>query len=300
MEIALDAQHLGKKYWRTWALRDCTIQVPTGKVAALVGPNGAGKTTLLRLAVGLLQPTEGTIQISNHSPIKEPKEVLARIGFLAQDHPLYRGFSVADTFALGRHLNARWDQALAESRMRQLGIPLRKRVGHLSGGQQVQVALAMVLAKHPEVLLLDEPAVSLDPLARREFLRILMEGVAAAGLTVVLSSHIVADLERVCDYLIVLVASQVRVAGEIATLLTEHQRLVGPRDQVAALASQHAIISTDHAPNHTTLIMRPNGPINDPAWEVHPITLEDLVLAYLAPDLAPEAMRPTAASEVAG
>jgi ABC-2 type transport system ATP-binding protein len=216
---ALQTRSLGKRYGRAWALRDCTVQLPAGRVAALVGPNGAGKTTLLHLAVGLLDPSAGDVSVFDHSPRREPKAVLPRIGFVAQDHPLYRGFSVADMLTLGRKLNPRWEQAVATTRLDRLGIPLDRPIGKLSGGQQAQVALALALAKRPELILLDEPLASLDPLARREFLRVLMGATAESGLTVLLSSHIIGDLERVCDYLIILSAAHVQLMGDIQEIV---------------------------------------------------------------------------------
>src|SRR5262249_19322747 len=215
MSNALETAGLGKRYGRKWALQDCTVDIPAGRVAALVGPNGAGKTTLLRLAVGVLDPTAGSGRVFGRSPRKEPKEVLPRLGFVAQDHPLYKGFKVKDLLTLGRKLNPRWDDALARDRIRQLNIPLDARAGRLSGGQQAQVALALALAKRPDLLVLDEPLASLDPLARREFLSMLMEAVAEGGLTVLLSSHIIGDLERVGDYLVILSAAHVQLAGDI-------------------------------------------------------------------------------------
>ena len=201
MSAALEASGLGKRYRRTWALRDCNLTVPRGRIAALVGPNGAGKTTLLHLAVGLLAPTTGSIRVLDQPP--GGPGLLAQVGFVAQDTPLYRDFSVAEHLTMGTKLNPRFDRALARGRLERLGIPLDRRVATLSGGQRAQVALALALAKGRELLLLDEPLAALDPLARREFLQALMGAVAEQDLTVVLSSHLLADLERVCDYLIV-------------------------------------------------------------------------------------------------
>jgi ABC-2 type transport system ATP-binding protein len=204
---ALQASGLGKRYRRTWALRDCNLTVPRGRIAALVGPNGAGKTTLLHLAVGLLAPTTGTIRVLDQ-PAGDPG-LPAQVGFVAQDTPLYRDFTAAEHLTMGVKLNRRFDQTQARDRLERLGIQLDRRVGTLSGGQRAQVALALALAKRPQLLLLDEPLASLDPLARREFLQTLMGAVAEHGVTVVLSSHLLADLERVCDYLIVLSAAHV-------------------------------------------------------------------------------------------
>src|SRR5262245_41772091 len=189
MTAAVVATGLGKRYRGRWGLRDCTLEIPKGRVVALVGPNGAGKTTLLHLATGILRPSAGSVSVLGSTPGADAT-LLSRVGFVAQDVPLYRNLSVADTLEFGRRLNSRWDQSLAVERLERLGIPLRDRVGELSGGQRAQVALALALGKRPELLLLDEPLASLDPLARREFLQVLMEGVAEHGLTVVLSSHL--------------------------------------------------------------------------------------------------------------
>ncbi len=286
MSNALETTRLGKRYGRAWALQDCTLALPAGRVAALVGPNGAGKTTLLHLAAGLLEPTMGKVQIFGLSPRAEPHEALPRLGFVAQDHPLYKGFTVEELLTLGRKLNPRWDGVLARARMQKLGIPLDRRAGKLSGGQQAQVALVLALAKRPDLLLLDEPLASLDPLARREFLRTLMEAVAESGLTVLLSSHIIGDLERVCDYLIILSASRVQLAGDIQEILKEHKRLIGPRQDEAAVASVHTVIEADHTRRQTTLLVRSHGPLFDPAWEVQEVALEDIVLAYLSQQTA--------------
>src|SRR5579875_263462 len=215
---AIEARGLGKRYGKRWALSECTFSMPAGKVAALVGPNGAGKTTLLHLCVGLLRPDAGAVTVLGYAPAAQTKALLARVGFIAQDHPLYKDFTVAETLTLGRKLNPHWEDTIATERLARLHIPLDQRVGKLSGGQQAQVALALALAKRPQVLLLDEPVASLDPLARRDFLRTLMEAVVEQGMTVLLSSHIVADLERVCDYLIILAASRVPLAGDMEML----------------------------------------------------------------------------------
>jgi len=281
MSNPLETTQLSKRYGRTWALQDCTLTLPAGRVAALVGPNGAGKTTLLHLAAGLLEPTSGSVQVFDQSPLRQPKETLPRLGFLAQDHPLYLSFNVADLLTFGRKLNPRWDDTLARARIDKLGIPLNRRAGKLSGGQQAQVALVLALAKRPDLLLLDEPLASLDPLARRDFLRTLMDAVAESGMTALLSSHIIGDLERVCDYLIILSAARVQLAGDIQEIMQTHKRLVGPRQDEAAVASVHTVIEASHTARQTTLLVRTHGPILDPSWEVQEASLEDIVLAYL-------------------
>ena len=281
MSNALETTHLSKRYGRTWALQDCTLALPAGRVAALVGPNGAGKTTLLNLSVGILEPTGGSVQVLGSSPLKQPTETLPRLGFVAQDHPLYQDFTVADLLTLGRKLNPGFDDQLARARMQKLGIPLDRRAGKLSGGQQAQVALVLALAKRPELLLLDEPLASLDPLARREFLRTLLDATVETGLTVLLSSHIIGDLERVCDYLIILSASYVQLVGDLQEIGQTHKRLIGPRQNVDALAHVHTVIEQSQTERQTTLLVRANGPVFDPSWEVQGVSLEDIMLAYL-------------------
>ena len=300
MSIALETNGLGERYGRTWALQDCTLNLPAGRVAALVGPNGAGKTTLLHLSVGLLAPTTGSVQVLGLSPTARAGEALPHLGFVAQDAPLYKSFTVAELLTLGRKLNPRWDDALARARIEKLGIPLARRAGQLSGGQQAQVALVLALAKRPDLLLLDEPLASLDPLARREFLRTLMDAVAENGLTVLLSSHIIGDLERVCDYLIILSASHVQLAGDMQEIAQTHKRLIGPRQDEAAVASVHTVIEASHTARQTTLLVRTNGPVFDPSWDVQDVSLEDIVLAYLGQQTRERAPAPPAAREQRG
>jgi ABC-2 type transport system ATP-binding protein len=288
MTAVIETSALGKQYGRTWALRDCDLTIPEGKVVALVGPNGAGKTTLLQLAVGLLAPTSGTITVLGGRPAGGPAQ-LGRVGFVAQDTPVYAGLSVGKHLRMGGYLNARWDQELAESRIGQLGLDPRQKAGSLSGGQRAQLALTLAIAKQPELLLLDEPVASLDPLARREFLQGLMEIVASHGVSVVLSSHLIADLERVCDYLVIIVASQLQLAGEVSGLLASHHRLSGPRRDPRTLPASQQVIEESHTDKQSTLLIRANEPILDPAWTVKPVTLDDLVLASMsqARDLGP-------------
>ena len=281
MTAAISAQDLGKRYGRRWGLSDCTLDVPAGRVVGLVGPNGAGKTTLLNLAVGMLTPTSGTIEVLGGRPAAGPEQ-LAKVGFVAQDPPTYSGLSVEDHLRLGAGLNPGWDDDLARERVRRLGLDLSQRAGKLSGGQRAQLALTLGVAKRPELLILDEPVASLDPLARREFLQDLMESVAEHELSVVLSSHLVSDLERVCDHLIVLIASRVQIAGDIDTLLATHHRLTGARRNPATLPSDQQVISASHTDRQTTLLVRTDAPIHDPAWTVGQVGLEDLVLAYMA------------------
>jgi ABC-2 type transport system ATP-binding protein len=294
MTAILETSGLSKRYGRRfrfpnaasrapWALRDCTLTIPEGKVVGLVGPNGAGKTTLLQLAAGLLMPTSGTIRVLGGRPADGPAQ-LGRVGFVAQDAPVYPGLSVTGHLRMGGYLNPGWDRETAERRVRQVGLDPGQRAGKLSGGQRAQLALTLAIAKRPELLLLDEPVAGLDPRARREFLQGLMEEVAAREVSVVLSSHLVADLERVCDYLIVLVGSRVALAGEIGQLLASHHRISGPRRDAGTLPASMQVIEQSHTGRQSTFLVRCDSPVLDPAWTIKPVSLDDMAIAYMGPE----------------
>ncbi len=280
MTAALETTGLSKRYGRTWALRDCTLAVPRGRVAAVVGPNGAGKTTLMRLAVGLRRPTRGSVSVFGRTPRDDPAS-LARVGFVAQETPVYRDLTVADHLELGRRLNGEaWDRRSADERLAKLSIPLDRRAGELSGGQRAQVALTIALAKRPDQLVLDEPVASLDPLARRTFLSELMGEVATRELTVMLSSHLIADLEHRCDYLVILSGSRVQVLGDVDDLLATHRVLVGAANGAAPPGE---IVSSRTTDRQRTLVVRSEADAPTAlGWTAEPISLEDLVLAYLS------------------
>jgi len=267
---AIRTSGLSKRYRRVTALSDCTITVPEGRISALIGPNGAGKTTLLRLLAGLTMPTGGEMTVNGGIPRQDPV-FLADIGFLAQEIPLYRRLSAEDHIQAGAHLNPCWDGDSVRERLKALAIPLNRAVGTLSGGQRAQVALALTLAKRP----------------RRNFLAILADAVAAGGLTVVLSSHLVADLERVCDHIIMLASSRVQLCGDIDTVLAEHQILVGPRKDTSAIERSHRVVQVTRTPRQVTMLVRLNGPVIDPAFQTSDVTLEELVLAYMGQDAPP-------------
>jgi ABC-2 type transport system ATP-binding protein len=296
VNAVIESHGLSKRYRRVTALSDCTITVPEGRISALIGPNGAGKTTLLRLLAGLARPSSGEVTVLGGTPRQDPA-FLAGIGFLAQEIPLYRRLSAEDHIRAGAHLNPRWDGGSARDRLRGLNIPLDRAVGTLSGGQRAQVGLAMALAKRPRLLLLDEPVAALDPLARRHFLGTLTEAVADGDLTVVLSSHLVADLERVCDHLILLAASRVQLCGDIDTLLAEHKILVGPRKDTSAIERTHKVVHTVQTARQATLLVRLGGPVIDPAYQAEDVSLEDLVLAYMGAEAAPAYARLTTVGE---
>jgi ABC-2 type transport system ATP-binding protein len=275
----LEATGLGKRYRRKWALRDCSLSIPAGRVVALVGPNGAGKTTLLHLAVGLLDPTAGSVRVFGQPAGKE----LGRVAFLAQDKPLYDTFTVADMLRFGRRMNPGWDDELARARLATLDIPLDRRTGKLSGGQQAQVALTIALAKRPDLLLLDEPVANLDPLARHEVMRDLMSAVADTGMTVLLSSHVVSELENTCDWLVVVNRGRVQVSGDIEELLGAHRLLSGPAESAGGVANRLSVVEDSRTDRQATMLVRAHSglPVLDPRWSARAVNLEELVLAYL-------------------
>jgi ABC-2 type transport system ATP-binding protein len=291
MTAVIETSGLTKRYRRVTALNDCTISVPEGRISALVGPNGAGKTTLLKLLAGLAAPTVGQAAVLGGPPRQDPA-YLADIGFLAQEIPLYRRLTARDHIGIGAHLNPRWDGQSARDRLAGLTIPLDQPAGTLSGGQRAQLALALTLAKRPGLLLLDEPLAALDPLARRDFLAALAEAAAvkgegeAGGLTIVLSSHLIADVERICDHLILLAGSRVQLCGDIDTLLAQHRVLTGPRKDTTAIARTHVIVWEDTTARQTMLLVKLNGPAIDPAWAVEEPNLEEIVLGYMGQDEA--------------
>jgi ABC-2 type transport system ATP-binding protein len=283
----IEAAGLGKRYRRTWAVRDCTLAIPPGRVAALVGPNGAGKTTLMHMAVGLTRPTAGSVTVLGGVPAGS-LDALNRVAFVAQDAPLYRNLPVADMLHLARNLNRRWDQPAAEARLAALKIPLDRKIGQLSGGQQAQVALTIAMARSPELLILDEPLAALDPLARHEFLASLMEVAAEDGISVLFSSHVISELERVADYLVVLADGHVQVVGDVEELLAAHLLLIGPTAEIGDLTERFAVVHSRRAEAQAQVLVRQpassgragTGAV-PPGWQAFPVTLEELVLAYL-------------------
>jgi ABC-2 type transport system ATP-binding protein len=278
---AVRTRGLGKRYGSTWALQGCTLEVPRGRVTALVGANGAGKTTLLRTLVGLSAPSAGEAWVLGRR-VGQATEFLSGIGFLAQEAPLYRRLSVTDHLDMCAAMNTRWDDSATRTRLSSLRIPFDRPVATLSGGQRSQVALSLALSKQPDILFLDEPVAALDPLARREFLASLVEAVADRGLSVMLSSHLITDLERVCDHLVLLAASRVQLSGDIEEVLSTHRMLVGPRG--GAPMPDVTIVHVTHTERQSRLIARTSEPILDPSWEVSEVGLEEIVLAYMGAD----------------
>jgi ABC-2 type transport system ATP-binding protein len=277
----IEASGLGRRYGSTWALRDCTVAIPAGHVAALVGPNGAGKTTLLNLAAGLAAPSAGDVTVLGGRPAGSPI-ALDGIAFVAQDTPMYKNLSARDMLHLTRNLNRRFDQQYAESRLGELGIPLKRKTGKLSGGQQAQLALTLALARRPRLLVLDEPMAMLDPVARHDFMASVMMAMAADGVSVVLSSHVLAELERVADYLILMSRGRVQLAGEVDDLLASHRLLTGPAAEADRYAERLSVVHARRGEAQAHLLVRATAddPV-PPGWEAHPVGLEELALAYL-------------------
>jgi ABC-2 type transport system ATP-binding protein len=277
----IEASGLGKRYGSTWALRECSVAIPAGHVAALVGPNGAGKTTLLNLAVGLAAPTTGVVTVLGGQAAGSPA-ALDGVAFVAQDTPLYKNLSAGDLLHLTRNLNRRFDQRYARSRLGELGIPVKRKAGRLSGGQQAQLALTLALARRPRLLVLDEPMAMLDPVARHDFMATVMTAMADDGVSVVLSSHVLAELERVADYLVLLSQGRVQVAGQVDDLLASHRVLTGPAGETGRQAGRLNVVHARQGGAQAHLLVRATAddPV-PPGWEAHPVSLEELTLAYL-------------------
>jgi ABC-2 type transport system ATP-binding protein len=280
----LVAHGLGKRFRRDWALRDLTLTIPKGSIVGLAGPNAAGKSTLLSLAAGLLAPSEGAISVLGDDPLRTP-EVLAEVGYVAQGAPLYRSFRVADAIEYARRTNSRWDREIAVELLTR--IDSRTKVGALSAGERARLALALALGKRPRLVLLDEPFASLDPLAARELLQQLMDGVAELGATVVVASHVVADIQRVCDHIVLLTGGCVRLEGDVEELLESHRLLTGPRRPLGSIRGVREVVRERYSGRQLTILAVTDGPIVDPSWTVDPVSLEELLLGYMTPERLP-------------
>ncbi|MDG9700857.1 ABC transporter ATP-binding protein [Streptomyces sp. DH37] len=298
-ESAIEAYGVGRRYRRGWALRDCSFRLPAGRICGLVGPNGAGKTTLMAIAAHLLEPTEGTLKVFGAAP--ESAEAGRRTSFLAQEKPLFRRFTVAETLRLGRELNPGWDQRAAEDIVRAGDVPMDARIGTLSGGQRTRVAFALAFGKRPDLLLLDEPMSDLDPLVRHELMGTLMAEAAEHGTTVLMSSHMLTELENVCDFLLLISSGGLRMAGDVDELRSAHVLLRGARsgggegrDQgVPAELAAHTVVECRTSGRQVTALVRPDGPVAG-QWEADSPNLEELLLAYLRSPDAPPLISPEA------
>jgi ABC-2 type transport system ATP-binding protein len=280
MTDALETVGLGRRYRTRWGLQDCTLTVPQASITGLIGPNGAGKSTLLRLSAGLSRPTTGMVSVFGQVVRPNGTEHLSRIGYFDQLRPLYGGLRVEETLLFGRKFNAKWDNGAALAWLNESNVPLPERVDRLSLGQQALVALALCIGKTPDLLLLDEPVANLDPLARRQLLEMLLANVAERGTTVFLSSHIISELEPVCDRLIILSASNVKVSGTVEWFLTAHRVVTGERSQLPPDGVH--VISRRDAARQTTLLVRGDVGSVAPSWQVSEPGLDEIVLAYLS------------------
>jgi ABC-2 type transport system ATP-binding protein len=281
MTAAIQTTELSKRYGSFWALENCTISVPEGSVSALVGPNGAGKSTLLKLLVGLSSASAGKSEVLGKTPAQH-EDYLSDIGYLAQEIPLYKNLTAFDHIQMGKHLNKRFDEKLIRDRLAELTIPLGRPVSKLSGGQRAQVGLALALAKKPKLLLLDEPVAALDPLARHDFLSSLTQAVADGGMTVVMSSHLLADLERVSDHVIVLASGKTQLCDNIETVLGEHTLLTGPREHAKNLGEGVTVIHETHSAKQSVLLARLSKGARVLAhWQQEEPNIEEIILAYM-------------------
>ncbi|MGW3156476.1 ABC transporter ATP-binding protein [Streptomyces sp. NPDC001089] len=292
---ALEAMGLGRKYRRGWALRDYSFRLPAGRICGLVGPNGAGKTTLMAIAANLLPPTDGTLKVFGAAP--ESVETRRRTAFLAQEKPLFRRFTVAETLRMGRELNPSWDQRAAENIVRAGNVPMNAKIGTLSGGQRTRVAFALAFGKRPELLMLDEPMSDLDPLVRHELMNTLMAEAAQHGTTVLMSSHMLSELENVCDFLLVMSTGGLRLAGDVDELRSAHLLLhsspssaVDSRRDSQGLPAEltaHTLVERRISGGQVTALIRAQGPVTG-QWQVDTPSLEELLLSYLrCPDAPP-------------
>jgi ABC-2 type transport system ATP-binding protein len=277
----LEAKGLGRRYGRAWALADCTLSIPEGRVVALVGPNGAGKSTLLRIAAGLTPPTTGSLSLFGTNALNPTAKLKSRVGFLDQERPLYSSFRVSEILHFGESSNASWNMSVAHEHLERLNISLRSRVSNLSGGQQAQVALTVCLAKEPDLLLLDEPASALDPVAREDLLRLLMRQVADSGSSVILSTHALSDVAAICDYVVVLAHSRVVLADDIEFVLESHRFVASLRDDATGLPDGAIAIDERNSTRQTAALVRVEVPIDETGWKIEAPTLEEIVMAYL-------------------
>ncbi|MER6162313.1 ABC transporter ATP-binding protein [Streptomyces sp. NPDC001868] len=289
---AIEARGVGRKYRRGWALRDCSFRLPAGRICGLVGPNGAGKTTLMAIAANLLEPTTGSVRVFGAAP--ESAEATRRTAFLAQEKPLFRRFTVAETLRMGRELNPGWDQRAAEDIVRAGNVPFDAKIGTLSGGQRTRVAFAVSFGKRPDLLLLDEPMSDLDPLVRHELMGTLLAEAAERGTTVLMSTHMLAELENICDYLMVIAGGGLRLAGEVDELRTAHAVLTGVHSdgRMPPELAYHTVVETRTSGRQFTSLIRPDGPATGP-WEASTPNLEELLLAYLRSPEAPPLISPS-------
>lgn len=276
--LALVVDGVSHSFDGTSVLRECSFAVPAGAVVALLGRNGAGKTTLIRAIAGVLRPDRGTVAVIG----RPADEVLPRLGYVGQQAPLYPMLTVTQTLRLGARLNPGWDMPYARDAAGSL--PASAKVGSLSAGQRTRLALAMALGKRPDLLVLDEPLAGLDPVARTETIGTLMATVADRGTTVLMSSHVVADIDGVCDRVVVLGEGRVRLAAEIEPAMAEHRILVGATHQIGALDGLEVVELRRDDDEFTALVR--NATLAVPGFLRQAPSLEELLLGYLREEVA--------------
>jgi ABC-2 type transport system ATP-binding protein len=285
MTKALETIGLGKRYGlRRWALRDLDITVKQGTITALVGPNGSGKSTLLKAWVGFERPTAGRLNILGVDPVRNRAGAIRLTGYVPQQPSLYRELSVEDHLWFAAVHRPGFDRAIARQYLDDLSIPLDSRAEQLSGGQQAQVGLALALGTRAPVLLLDEPLASLDPLARREFLQVLVHAVGASGATALLSSHVITDIEQACDHLIVLGGGRSLLAVSIADAIAGHSVIEASVPSVAPRPLGAEVIGSFPSPDGDPLTLVRGG-------GGRPATLEEVVIGHLAAGRPPRVTR---------
>ena len=284
MTAVLEAHGFGKRYRRkNWALRGVDLTVPEGSITALVGPNGSGKSTLIRAWIGFERPTEGRLSTGGVDPGKDRAAAVAKVGYVPQSPSLYGNLTIAEHITLATTLRDGFDAGLAAHYIERLSIPLTAMAAELSGGEQAQVGLALALGTRARILLLDEPLASLDPLARREFLHVLVDAVRSEGHTALLSSHVITDIEQACDRLIVLGKGHTLLDLSISEALAHHRVIEGlPIHPIAA----DRIVGSFPAPGGDSLMLV-RVPVAQPLdadgpGDGRPATLEEVVIGHMA------------------
>lgn len=275
-DTVLSMTEVHKAFRRRAVLEGCSFEVERGTVTALVGSNGAGKSTLMSLAAGLLVPEAGSISVLGH-PIGT-QGISPGLSYLAQHTPLYRRFTVSEMLRFGRCTNDSWDGAYASQIVDSAGIDGATRIAHLSPGQQTRVALAVVLGRRPQIVLLDEPLADLDPVARRDVARLLMSDAAEFGTTMVISSHVLVELIDIADHLLLLRDRRITLSGNLDEVTAGHYVLTGPGDPAAVVADGQ-VVTTDRSAG--SVVVRGRRPSPPPGWQVHDASLDDVVLAHL-------------------
>ena len=280
-EVVIETEALTKRFRRRTALNECSLSIPRGRVAALVGPNGSGKTTLLRLLAGLSQPTEGRISVFGEDLSTSNVALRARVGYLDQDRPLYPWWRVREILEFGRRINPSWDVDFAVRHLSLLDIDVESRVRELSGGQRAQVALAVCFAKRPELVLLDEPAAALDPVARQDLLQNITELFADNEGSVLMSTHAIDDVAAICDYVIILSKARIVLSEDLDFVLESHRYLSRGVDDGVPVPRGATVLEERRTTREVTYLVRLAMPLERDGWRIERPTLNEIVIAYL-------------------